>query len=207
MKSLYAIVLLAFVGLAILSCSETTDQLVAPVEKVSTVSLDKGIIHSVTGSAHWRSVPVTGETNVRFSFNAILHNDGTISGNLMARDNGPMMYGKARVYDLKVSENIAKLSFQFEKGNLGQFYGVDITSIYGLLVAIDNGEGVNGSEDFCSMILFTDGSDISPQTIESLDAMSPEEYLQIMQTYFLPMWDIPYEDFLSPIDNGSIQVR
>ena len=57
------------------------------------------------------------------------------------------------------------------------------------------------------MILFTDGSDISLQTIETLSDMSPEEYLQIMQTYFLPIWGIPYDVFLSTPDNGSIQVR
>ncbi len=204
MKSLLsAVAILAFFIIAYFGCAENSDRVVNPANENVVGALNKEVLHSVTGSAHWRSVPVTGETNVRFSFNAILHNDSTVTGNVISRDDGPMMFGKARVYDLKVEGNIAKLSFQYWEGNLGVFYGVDITSIFGWLVVIDN---ENGS-DLCSMILFTDGSDISPQTIESLNAMSPVEYLQIMQTYFLPIWVIPYDVFLSPPDNGSIQVR
>jgi hypothetical protein len=209
MKTLLsAVALTAFFIIAYFGCAENSDQAVNPVNENVVGILNKENLNSVTGSAHWRSVPVTGETNVRFSFNAIMHIDSTITGNVISRDDGPMMFGKARVYDLKVDGNIAKLSFQYWEGNLGDFYGVDITSIFGWLVVIDNGEGVNGNgSDLCSMILFTDGSDVSPQTIESLNAMSPEEYLQIMQTYFLPIWGIPYDVFLSPPDNGSIQVR
>ena len=202
MKSLIS-ALLVIIIITLFGCKENSDQLVNPANENVVGILDKEVLHSVTGSAHWRSVPVTGETNVRFSFNAIKHVDGSITGNIVSRDDGPMMYGKARVYDLKVEENIAKLSFQYWEGNLGDFYGVDITSIFGWLVVVDNGNG----PDLCSMILFTDGSDISPQTIESLSDMSPEEYLQIMQTYFLPIWGIPYDVFLSTPDNGSIQVR
>ena len=78
MKTLYAIVLLAFVGLAILGCSESTDQLVAPVDKVSTLSLEKGVLHSATGSAHWRTIGI--QSRVRFSFSAIQHSDGSFLG-------------------------------------------------------------------------------------------------------------------------------
>jgi hypothetical protein len=199
--------LLVFFIITLFGCTENSDQLVNPANENVAGFLDKGVLNSVTGSAHWRSVPILGATNVRFAFNAIKHVDGSITGNVVDTDNVPGQHGKASVYDLKVEGNIAKLSFQYTEGNLGELYGVDITSIFGWLVVIDNGEGAGNGPDLCSMIVFTDGSDIIPQTIESLSDMSPEEYLQIMQTYFLPIWGIPYEDFLSAPDNGSIQVR
>ena len=100
MKTLYAIVLLAFVGLAILnSALKTTDQLVAPVEKASTISLDKQVLHSITGSANAYNIlydhpdnrfliipgpkQKDGFYNV-FTVNAIEHGDGTVTGNLIS---------------------------------------------------------------------------------------------------------------------------
>ena len=137
MKTLISALLLIII-ITLFGCVENSDQLVNPANENVVGILDKEVLHSVTGSAHWRAVPVTGETNVRFSFNAIKHVDGSITGNIVSRDDGPMMYGKARVYDLKVEENIAKLSFQYWEGNLGDFYGVYITSIFGWLVVVDN---------------------------------------------------------------------
>ena len=77
MKTLYAIVLLAFLGLAILGCSESTDQLVAPVEKASTVSLEKGpVIRSVTGNANYW---IEGKIGV-LTINAHQYADETVDG-------------------------------------------------------------------------------------------------------------------------------
>jgi hypothetical protein len=104
---------------------------------------------------------------------------------------------------------MAKLSFQFTRGNyFADPYGVDISKIFGWLVVIDNGDGRTATgPDFCTLVLYTDGSDIGTQTIEGIDAMSPEEYLQMMKDYILPFYDIPYDDFMLPTDNGNIQVR
>lgn len=206
MKTFYAIVLLTFVGLAILGCSESTDQLVTPVEKASTVSLEKGIIHSATGSYLWKIDPLSGEKNTHLSFNAVLHSNGKVTGQLNGEG-----YIKANVYDLKVSGNIAKLSFNYVRGPLGNYYSppVDISEIYGWLIVIDNGEGSNAiGPDSVSLIIFTDGSDIGNQTIAGIDAMSPEEYLLMIKDYLLPFYGFPYEDFfIQEFDNGSIQVR
>ena len=77
MKTLYAIVLLAFVGLAILGCSESTDQLVVPVEKASTVSLEKGpVINFASANAHC----FFEGKNVIGSCSARLYSDGSSDG-------------------------------------------------------------------------------------------------------------------------------
>jgi hypothetical protein len=211
MKTLFAIVLLAFLAFVILGCSDISNPLVTPFDKAGAISLDKGdgILHSVTGSAHWRSVPITGETNSRISFTAIQHKDGTITGELVAKDKG-IMNGKAKVYGLEVNGNMAKLAFHYTNGNFGEMYNppVDISDIYGWLVVIDNGEGANASgPDLVSLTVFTNGSDILPLTIAELDPMGPEEYLSIMGDYLLQYYGIPNDAFLSPYDNGSIQVR
>jgi hypothetical protein len=215
MKTIYTIVLLAFLGLAILGCSDSSNPIATTVDKASTLnftgSLDKdnGILHSATGSAHWRSVPITGETNFRISFTAIQHKDGTITGELVAKDKG-IMYGKAKVYGLEVSGNMAKLAFHYTNGNLGAMYypPVDISDIYGWLVVIDNGQGGNTTgPDLVSLIVFTDGSDILPLTIAELDPMGPQEYLNTMGDYLFQYYGIPYDAFLSPYENGSVQVR
>ena len=80
MKTLYALVLLTFLGLVILGCSESTDQLVAPVEKASTISLEKGVLHFLaTGSGHWKVIgwdDFVFESNVGSSFSAIMKSNG-----------------------------------------------------------------------------------------------------------------------------------
>ena len=207
MKTFYAFVLLAFLGLVILGCSESTDQLVAPVEKVSTLSLEKGIIHSATGSAHWKTVALTGQTNFKYSFSAIICNDGTVTGELVSTAKGLFLFEKANVYDLDIeNNNMAKLAFHFTKGDLGQYYNppVNIDAIYGWLVVIDNGEGNNAAgPDMGSLILFTDGSDIPGKTISEIDNMGPQELLD----WIVATFGIPYELLISPIDQGSVQVR
>lgn len=212
MKALKCVlVLTAFLGLILIGCADSSDQLVNPVANTNTSddigSLDKsdGIVHSATGSVLWKIDPFSGEKNMHWSFNAVLHKDGSVTGNYEAEG-----YIKAKVYDLKVSGNIAKLAFHYVRGPFGGFYSppVDISQIYGWLVVIDNGEGKKATEpDYCSLTLFTDGSDIGMQTIEGINQMSPEEYLQMTKDYLLPLYGVPYEVFMQCFDNGSIQVR
>ena len=68
-------------------------------------------------------------------------------GELVARDEGPIMYEKLKFMVWKVSGNMAKLAFHYTSGNLGEMYNppVDISDIYGWLVVIDNGEGGNAN--------------------------------------------------------------
>jgi hypothetical protein len=210
MKTLLsAIAIIIVIGMYFTGCSDSSDPL-APVDKVSSLntggSLDKPVLHSATGNAHWKIDPLTGDTtNIFWSFNAVMHIDGSVTGHL----NGGGDFG-ATVYDLKVSSNIAKFSVNFVRGDLGNSYSppVDISEIYGWLIVIDNGEGSNATgPDSSSILLFTDGSDIGYETIVGIDNMEPREFLDWMHDYLLPLYGVPYEAYLAPTDNGNIQVR
>jgi hypothetical protein len=218
MKTLsLAVLLVASLAFVMLGCSDNSAPIAGPNDQALSSptfssSLAKGgILNSVTGSAHYRSIPIMGETNVTYSFTAIRHKDGTVSGEVLLRDKGPLFYGKANVYDLKVSGNMAKLAFHFVRGNLATYYPVtmpDISDIFGWLVVIDNGEGSEASDpDYCSMILFTDGSDILDKEISDVDNMEVATFLTWMHDILLPAYLIPYDQYLAPIDHGSVQVR
>jgi len=211
-----ALLLMACMAFVLLGCSDKMQSPVGPAPEVSAqtstaLSLAKpGGFHSVLGNAYWKSFPVTGETDVRYVFSAIRHENGRCSGEVELRDKGPLYVGKATVYDLKVSGNIAKLAFRFTSGNLGGFYNptVDIKKIYGWLIAIDNrGCAEKNKRDLVSMILFTDGSDIGIGTIAGIDKMQPQEFLTWMKTYLLPLYGVTYDEYLSAPDRGSVEVR
>lgn len=105
---------------------------------------------------------------------------------------------------------MAKLAFHCTRGNINHFYapGVDITDIFAWVVVIDNGEGANATaKDYTTFILLTDGSDIGTGTIPEIDNMEPQVFLDWMRDYLLPIYGVPYDAYLSPIDNGSVQVR
>ena len=165
--------------------------------------MEKGVLHAATGSGHWKVIgwdDFVFESNVRFSFSAIMKANGSCSGEIQLRDEGPLYEAHGKANNIKVSDNIAKVSINFTHGNFGQYYNppVDITTMSGWFIAIDNGEGNNSNGvDMLSMILWTDGSDIGEQTIEEIEAMSPEEFLLMMQNYLLPLYGIPYEAYLS----------
>ena len=56
-------------------------------------------------------------------------------------------------------------------------------------------------------ILWTDGSDIGTGTIEELNAMGPQAYLDWVENYLALLYGFPFEDFLPAIQNGNIHVR
>ena len=207
MKTLYAIVLLAFVGLAILGCSETTDQLIAPVEKVNTLSLEKGVIHSATGSAHWRLIGT--QSRVRFSFNAIQHSDGSFSGQVRNNDEGPTLKFHGEVYDLIVEENRAKICWTMTRGAWIAPDGTvfDLTGMIMCVVVVDNGEGNSESDpDLVSLIWGDPPGTYYPSismTIEQLNGLGIDEYLDNI----LILTGMTYNDYVPAIDQGSVQVR
>ena len=142
-KLMCVLVSLTFVGLVLLGCTDSSDQLVVPVDKASTVSLEKGVIHSATGSAHWKIVSSSGQSRVRFSFSAIQHSDGSFSGQVQNNDQGPTFNFHGNVFDLKVEGNIAKFAFKFTSGTyygipLEDWYGVNISDLTAWCVVIDN---------------------------------------------------------------------
>jgi hypothetical protein len=203
MKTLYAIVLLAFVGLAILGCSESTDQLVVPVEKVSTVSLEKGVIHSATGSAHWKFL--AGQTNIRFSFSAIQHSNGEISGQVIDIDQGPYVKLHGSVYDLEVEGNMAKICFVITRGFIMvEGEPLDLAGwVCGFIVA-DLGNGSNAG-DKVSWIDGAPPGTIYPNgmTIEEFNAQNLDDYL----TNILIAYGWTLDQYLPAIEFGSVNVR
>lgn len=190
MKTFYAFVLLTLLGLLILGCTESTDQLVAPVEKASTVSLEKGVIHSATGSLHVE-MPHEELYKCDIIFNAIEHADGGISGNMRLFDHEAGFWINGEVIDLKVDNgNRAKLSCRIKKSQL-EFY------TYLFFVVLDNGQGNCSLPDQASWI-YVIGDTRSWEGEPSLGefiAMNSDEFLGLFDG-----WLFEYLD-------GNIQVR
>jgi hypothetical protein len=186
MKTFYAIVLLAFIGLAILGCSESTDQVVAPVEKTSTVSLEKGpVIRSVTGNANYW---IEGKMGV-LTINAHQYADETVDGvwNLVSTAFNPK--------DGKMHLEVVALRFypEFEDGNAVVFWGRGLRpdwakDYYFASFVVDNGQGSNApAPDMC-------GGIVGPY--ESIDInMTPEEIRDALPTFYVP------------IDVGNVVIR
>lgn len=212
-----ALLLMASLAFVMVGCTDSSSPIVSPTEQTvsappsTELSLTKpDCFLSVTGYGYWKSIPVTGQTNALTTFYAVRKGDGSFAGEVSLKDKGPMYVGKATVYDLKVRGNIAKLAFRFTSGNLGGFYNpaVDIEKIYGWLIVIDKGgNGRKNKHDLVSMVLFTDGSDIGTGTIAGIDKMQPQEFLNWMRTYLLPLYGVSYEDYLSVPDMGSVRIR
>ncbi len=213
-----ALLLMASLAFVMLGCSDNSNSLVTPTEQSiasssSPVALGKaeaGVLNTVTGSAHWRSIPAIEDLNMTYTFTAIRHDDGGISGEVFLKDFKLFWKGKGQVYDLQVSKNTAKLAVHFTAGNLGGVFDPpsDITEIFGWLYVVDNGEGSNASgPDFAGLLLFTNGSDILDKKISDVDNMDIPTFLAWMHDELLPSYGVSYDDWLAPIGNGSVRVR
>jgi hypothetical protein len=200
-------------------CSDNSESLVPTNEQTnSSVSLAKmgEDLHSVTGTGHWKSVPFGTQTQVRISYSAIRHRDGTVSGEVQDKDKGPMFNFHGKVTDLKVEGNIAKIEFMFTSGTylgvpLADYYGGDLSAVRAWLVAIDNGEGIHAtSPDVSSGILWGDDAELEyflGKDVEYISNLGAVEFINYMTTEVLPTLGIPPEAYLTPVDNGSVQVR
>lgn len=199
MKTLFAFVLLAFLGLAILSCSEKTDQIVAIVEKVSTVSLDKQV-HSATGGGVVNTLdPAIGNCPVSLSFSAIQNQDGTATGSY------EMHYKLYNEKDIKIHGVVKGIKF-YE--NVAMFWGEVTTEFLPelssnwkqIFVVTDNGEGNSSIPDRMSNpVLTTD--DVWPGEFDYMWAMTPEEFLDYNQS----IMSLGAGDY--PLVTGNVQVR
>jgi hypothetical protein len=183
MKTFYAIVLLAFVGLAILGCSESTDQLVAPVEKASTVSLEKGpVVHSVTGNANIWIYEKMGVLTI----NAHQYADETVKGNMHLVTTALNPKGEKVHYEVVA----LKIYPDFEDGNAALFWArvisvsnPDYEWMMGKLFVsflVDNGEGANATApDMCGGIL---------GPFDSIDMnITPEDIVDALPDWYVPI--------------------
>jgi len=200
MKTLYAIVLLAFVGLAILGCSESTDQLVAPVEKGSTVSLEKGVIHSATGSAQ---VFDQGKS-FTFAFTAREYSDGNYDGQYQIYVHSqPPEFGKihGKVMSLKV--------YDWNGGKAAVIGTIETNSgfegFYDAFVVMDYGEGNNSQTDMYSTTIFWSETLEEAQDVWNLP---PDQVIDAIVAQQLSFGNVVTpEQVLIPIQMGNVQVR
>lgn len=209
-----ALLLLASVAFVVMGCSDSPNPVDAPSDLLnspSTLVKMGDILHSATGSAHWRVVG--SQTRVRCLFSAIQHKDGTFSGEFQNNDVGPTFKCHATVHDLMVEGNTAKMCFTFSEGSRwlpgpGQPY-VDISGWIGCMVVVDNGQGKNAVEpDRVSYVWFDPPGThyetfTPPLTIEQVHGLGITDFIDYVNVNF----GMPYEVFVSPIDQGSVEVR
>ncbi len=202
-------ILLAF---AMAGCTDSSQPVSSNAQGSLTSAGSAGneILHTVTGTVEWRGIqPATGP-DMGLKFTARQYADGTIDGDFECLNNCLEMKGRGKIYDMKVSGNTAKIGLNFTCGNEGTFCNCsrDITKMSGWVVVIDNGDGAGATgPSYVSMSLFTDGSDIGDGTIEGLDRMEPQQFLEWMRTYLLPLYGVAYADYLLPCAIGSVHVE
>jgi len=195
MKTFYAFVLIAFLGLVILGCSESTDQLVAPVDKASTVSLEKGpVINFASANTYCF---VEGK-NAIGSFSARLYSDGSSDGEFEFNNHAmdPTLGNKwhGQVMFLKVYDGNTAVIGGIETGQYG-FIGT-----YDVWIVVDNGEGANAPPDVRSTCIYwTD----TLEDAERVWNLPPEQII----TEMAKLWGSNEDEIMISIEMGNIQVR
>ncbi|MDH3253066.1 MAG: hypothetical protein OEM41_09765 [Ignavibacteria bacterium] len=214
-----ALLLMAGLAFVVVGCSDNSTPIAGQAlsTAASSGSLAKGgILNSATGSAHWKSIPLSLQSNVRWSFSAIRHADGSVSGEVQDKDEGPTFSFHGKVTDLKVQGNIARLEFVFTRGTyfgvpLADFYGGDLSNVFAWVVVVDNGEGNNASgPDYASGILWGDDAELQSilgTSVEEIRNMEVDEFNDWIQNEVLPFLGLTSDDFFLAVDKGSIQVR
>jgi hypothetical protein len=230
MKTSYALILLAFLGLALLGCTDNSNPIVVPNDKVAAVnslaSLEiEGIKHSLTGSANTYNVLSWNEFfgnvilpgpkekggfyNV-FTVNAIEHRDGSFSGNVVSQFQGkiPDDYVYEYVEFLgKVKMKVIQLLVD-ETGTKAKVV-CEITSWDGpqlpwwfAMAFIDKGEGKSSSlRDEISGWWSSDQTSDRDMWL----GQSPQEFIDWQWAIVEPFF--PEMGATIQIDNGNIQVR
>jgi len=150
------------------------------------------------------------QTQVRFSFSAIQHADGSVTGEVQDKDGGPTLQFHGKVFDLKVDGNRAKISWTFTSGTVNPPLvpvTTDLTGWVASVVVIDNGEGNNATgPDMISRIYPAPPGTFFPpinMTIEQLNALGVADYLE--KVLFLT--GASYSHYVAAIETGSVQVR
>jgi hypothetical protein len=217
-----ALLLMASMAFVLGGCSDNSNSVVTPSEQAlatpaSSSSLAKGgILHSATGSGHWKSVFFSDQTLIRVAFSAIQHADGTVSGEIEDKDRGPTFKFHGKVIGLKVKNNIAKIEFKFTSGTyfgvpLADYYGGDLSKVVAWVIAIDNGEGKNAEKpDVVSWFLWGDDAELMPILgvgVEYISNLDPQEFMDWVDVSLLPLVGITHDIYFTPVDHGSVQVR
>lgn len=217
-------------ALILAGCSDGAAPIAGPDGKVVPATTSAGIhakmgedVHSVTGSGHWNSVPREIKILNRITYSAIRHADGKVSGEVeftyaegASKDREIGFDFHAKVTDLKVEGNIAKIEFMFTRGTYGgvplaDYYGGDLSGVRAWMVAIDNGEGSHAtSPDISSGILWGDDSELETylgRDVGWISSLGAEDFIDYMTTEALPILGYSPEAFFHPAGDGSVQVR
>ncbi len=226
----FVFLLMASVALALIGCTDNANSPLAPGDRAVPASGLPDVLakvgqdlHFVTGTAHWKSVPVEFQQLARFSYTAIQHADGSVSGEVQnictdgaAGDKNVSMNFHAKVTGLKVAGNTAKIEFMFTSGTymgspLADYYGGDLSHVRCWLIAIDNGEGIHATApDVSSGILWGDNAELQyylGKDVEWISNLGAIEFIEYMTNEVLPMLGISPVDYFHSPDNGSVQVR
>ncbi len=208
----FILLLMASLAFVLVGCSDRSvpisglaDQTASAVSSSGTLGKMGTEVHSVTGTAHWKIAGT--QTQVRFSFSAIQHADGSFSGEVRDLDEGPQAKIKGKVYDLELDGNRAKICFTTTSGFLA-FEGqptVDLTGWPLAFVVVDNGQGKSSTgPDLVSWIEGAPpGGDFNGMKVEDYLALSIDDFINAELSYY----GVPLEVFMPPIDKGSVQVR
>jgi len=206
-----ALLVMASMAFVLSGCSDKSGPIVAPTDQAMSSGSTAGPsktdcqLHSAAGTAYWKTLPFTGETQEKNVFSAIRLPNGKIAGEIWERDAVPQVVFDGKATDLKVSGNKAKMCYKITNGTWA--LGVppqDIKGFFACIVVIDQGHGSSPSQrDEVSLTLVTDGSDIAPTTISEVVAMTPDQYIAWVSSTF----GITNSDFFPRIDRGLVEVR
>jgi hypothetical protein len=209
-----ALLLMASMAFVLFGCSDNSNSLVTPNDQAIAPSTSHAVlakmgegIHSATGTGHawyiWDRSPAL------CSFSAILHADGRCSGEIQDIDKGQPFYFHGKVYDLRVEENRARVSWKCTRGSWPAYGAPDMTGWLGMMVVVDNGKGNGATEhDLMSMIWLDPpgtyyGELTPPMTIEQIFAMEIDDYLNYIHSNF----GLSYSEFMGESVPGIWQIE
>ena len=198
MKTLYAIVLLGFLGLALIGCADNSSPIVSPTDKDVSLnslgSLEKGrVLRSLTGSANTYNImidhPVLGPCivpgpkqkgdfyNVQ-TIHAFEYSDGSFGGSLLSQFQGKIPKDQKFMFTGKVEVKVIQLLVD-ETGTKAKVV-CEITKWNGpqlpwwfIEVFIDNGEGKYSPRDEMSSWWFSD----QESDRDFFLSLTPQEYI------------------------------
>jgi len=84
---------------------------------------------------------------------------------------------------------------------------VDIGKIFGWLIVIDKSPGLGSTrKDLVALMLFSDGSDFGSTTVQDVDNMEPQVFLDWMKNVLLPSYGVTYTQYLTHPDADKLEV-
>ena len=205
-KFQFVLVLISFMGLILIGCSDKLQSPVEPTDQGSTVSLDKKgpVVHSVNGSGLF----FFDGKNAGARYAANEYADGTFDGeyevNSANATGDPTFKINGNVISFKVYENAGPYG-----GNMAVFLGQEKTEVYAgfydVFFAIDNGKpGQSSSPDQVNGILIE---------LPSLDFQIPAEWgspwtgMTILDFYNMGPDELINNLYVADCDKGNITVK